>query len=500
MRNLRSFGRLRGLRMTPSASLAERLDLHVHTRRKLELHERVDRLGRRLENVEQPLVRPHLELLTRLLVDVRAAQHGVPRNLGGQRNRSRYPRSRAPGRVHDFTRRLVKHSVVVRLQTDADLFVHHDLIASKNVEDRQSACPPSYDYLLENLRNRAGAHRAAALTNREAETLLHRDRSNQVDRQRGVVTRHDHLRALGQLRRAGDVGRTEVELRTIAIEERRVTAALFLRQDVDLGLELRVRGDRARLGANLAALDVLALDTAEQEADVVARLTLVEELAEHLDARDDLLLGRTDTDDLDFLTDFDDAALDTARDDGAAARDREDVFDRHQERLVDGALRQRNVAVDRVHELHDLLAPLRVRIAALERLEGGDADDGKVVAGELVAGEQLADLELDELEEVRISGVDLVEGDDDRQNADLAGQQDVLARLRHRAVSGGDNEDRTVHLRGAGDHVLDVVGVTRAVDVRIVALLGRVLHVGGGDGDAAFALFGSLVDLVECHE
>jgi hypothetical protein len=82
----------------------------------------------------------------------------------------------------------------------------------------------------------------------------------------------------------GDVGRAEVELRTVAVEERRVTAALFLRQDVDLGLELRVRGDRARLGANLAALDVLALDTAEQEADVVARLTLIEELAEHLDA------------------------------------------------------------------------------------------------------------------------------------------------------------------------------------------------------------------------
>src|SRR5687768_16725362 len=336
--------------------------------------------------------------------------------------------------------------------------------------------------------------------NCEPETLLHGDGVDESDRERGVVARHDHLRALGQDCRAGDVGGTEVELRAVAVEERRVTTTLFLGQDVDLGLELRVRGDRAGLGANLAALDVLALDTAEQEADVVARLTLVEELAEHLDARDDLLLGRTDTDDLDFLTDFDDAALDTARDDGAAARDREDVFDRHQERLVDGALGNRNVVVDRVHELHDLGAPLRLRIAALERLERGDADDGNVVAGELIAGEQLADLHLDELEEVRIGGVDLVEGDDDVRHADLAGEQDVLARLRHRAVGGGDHEDRTVHLRGAGDHVLDVVGVTRAVDVRVVALLGRVLDVSGGDGDAALALFGSLVDLVEGHE
>jgi hypothetical protein len=76
----------------------------------------------------------------------------------------------------------------------------------------------------------------------------------------------------------------------------------------------------------------------------------------------------------------------------------------------------------------------------------------------------------------------------------------VLARLRHRAVGGGDHEDRTVHLRGAGDHVLDVVGVTRAVDVRVVALRGRVLDVRGGDGDAALALFRSLVDLIEGDE
>src|SRR5687767_7721190 len=109
--------------------------------------------------------------------------------------------------------------------------------------------------LLENVRDRAGAHRAAALADGETETFLHRDRRDQVDGQRGVVARHDHLGALGELRGAGDVGRTEVELRTVAVEERRVTSTFFLGEDVDLGLELGVRGDRARLGANLAALD-----------------------------------------------------------------------------------------------------------------------------------------------------------------------------------------------------------------------------------------------------
>src|SRR5687768_9282292 len=310
--------------------------------------------------------------------------------------------------------------------------------------------PPMFEsVLLDDVRDRAGADGAAALTNRESQTLLHRDRGDEVDGQRGVVSGHDHLRAFRELRGAGDVGRAEVELRTVAVEERGVTATLFLGQDVDLGLELRVRGDRARLRENLAALDVLALDAAEQEADVVARLTLIEELAEHLDARDDLLLGGTETDDLDFLADLDHTALDTAGDDRAAAGDREDVLDRHQERLVDGALGNRNVAVHGVHELDDLVGPLVVVVGGLQGLERRDADDGNVIAGELVAREQLADFELDELEEVRIGRVDLVQGDDDVRHADLTGEQDVLARLRHRAVGGGDDQDRPIHLRGA---------------------------------------------------
>jgi hypothetical protein len=73
----------------------------------------------------------------------------------------------------------------------------------------------------------------------------------------------------------------------------------------------------------------------------------------------------------------------------------------------------------------------------------------------------------------------------------------VLARLRHGAVSRRDHEDRTVHLGGARDHVLDVVGVPRAVDVRVVAVRRLVLDVRGVDRDAARLLLGSVVDLVE---
>ncbi len=137
------------------------------------------------------------------------------------------------------------------------------------------------------------------------------------------------------------------------------------------------------------------------------------------------------------------------------------------------------------------------RRLAFERHQGRALDDRNVVAGELVTGEEFAHLELDELEKLRIvDHVDLVQVDDERRNADLAGEQDVLAGLRHRAVGGGDDEDRAVHLRGAGDHVLHVVGVAGAVDVRVMALLRLVLDMRGRDRDAAGLLLRRLVDLV----
>ncbi|MDQ0745157.1 hypothetical protein QFZ62_002465 [Clavibacter sp. B3I6] len=151
--------------------------------------------------------------------------------------------------------------------------------------------------------------------------------------------------------------------------------------------------------------------------------------------------------------------------------------------------------VDRLHELEDLVDPLLV---ALERLEAGDLDDGGVVAVEVLAGEQLADLELDELEDLLVvDHVGLVERDEQVRHADLLREQHVLARLGHRAVGGGDHEDRAVHLGRAGDHVLDVVSVTGGVDVSVVTLGRLVLDVRDVDRDAALALLGSGVDRCE---
>ena len=69
-------------------SPTRRLDLDIHARRKAQFVERFDRLGGRLDNINQTLVRANLELLPRLLIDVRAPEDRVAFDPGRQRNRS----------------------------------------------------------------------------------------------------------------------------------------------------------------------------------------------------------------------------------------------------------------------------------------------------------------------------------------------------------------------------------------------------------------------------
>ncbi len=271
-----------------------------------------------------------------------------------------------------------------------------------------------------------------------------------------------------------------------------MAATLVLGQDVGRALEVGVRRDRTRLHDDLAALHVLALGAAEEQTTVLAGPGLVELLVEHLDTGDGRLLRRAQTHDLDLGVDGQGATLGATRDDGATTGDGEDVLDGHEERLVTVTLRVRHAVVDSLHELEDRVDPLLV---TLEGLKSGDTDDGSVVAVEALAREQLADLELDELQDLLVvDRVGLVQRDEQVGDADLLGEQHVLARLRHRAVGGRDDEDRAVHLRRTRDHVLDVVGVAGGVNVGVVALRGLVLDVRDVDRDTALALFRRRVD------
>ena len=121
--------------------------------------------------------------------------------------------------------------------------------------------------------------------------------------------------------------------------------------------------------------------------------------------------------------------------------------------------------------------------------------------GKLVLAQQLAHFQLDQFQQLLVvHHVDFVQEDHHRRHFHLPRQQNVLAGLRHRAIGRAHHQDRAVHLRRAGDHVLDVVGMAGAVDVGVVALVGLVLHVRNRDRDAALPLFGRVVDLVEGRE
>ena len=122
---------------------------------------------------------------------------------------------------------------------------------------------------------------------------------------------------------------------------------------------------------------------------------------------------------------------------------------------------------------------------------------GILSPGKFVLRQQFAHFQFDQFQQLLVvDHVGLVQEHDDVGHADLARQQDVLARLRHRAVGRRHDEDRAVHLRRAGDHVLDVVRVARAIDVRIVTILRLVLDVRRVDRDPARLFFRRVVDLV----
>src|ERR1700688_3908769 len=174
------------------------------------------------------------------------------------------------------------------------------------------ADPPQKTTLLDDLRDGAGADGVAAFANREAQALLQGHRRDQRYFAAHVVARHHHLHSGRQLHVAGHVRSAEIKLRTVARKERRVAPALFLRKHVRFRLELRVRRDRARLADYLPALHVFFLRAAQEQANVVASQTLIEQLLEHFDAGDNLLLRLAEANDFDFFADLHLAALDSA--------------------------------------------------------------------------------------------------------------------------------------------------------------------------------------------
>src|SRR5262245_32181129 len=105
--------------------LRSELDLDVYAGGKIELHQGVHRLRRRIDDIEQPLVRAHLELLAAFLVDVRRTVDREFLDPRRQRNRTPHLRAGALGGRHDLARRGVEDAVIERLEPDSNVLAVH---------------------------------------------------------------------------------------------------------------------------------------------------------------------------------------------------------------------------------------------------------------------------------------------------------------------------------------------------------------------------------------
>src|SRR4029079_3400249 len=170
VRSLAVASPLRGAPAPRSLALLE-LYLHIDAGRQIELHQLVDGLVGRIDDVHKPQMRAYLELVARVLVHMRRAQDVEPLDLGRQRHRTLDDGARPLRGLDDFLRRLVDQLVVERLQADADSLVLH-------LNSRLTAASA----LLEHFGHDAGADGAAAFANRKTQALFHRNRRNQGHR------------------------------------------------------------------------------------------------------------------------------------------------------------------------------------------------------------------------------------------------------------------------------------------------------------------------------
>ena len=159
-----------------------------------------------------------------------------------------------------------------------------------------------------------------------------------------VVSGHYHLYPFRQLDYPRYIRRSEVKLRSVSIEERRMSSALFFLQYVYLPFEVRMRMNRSRRCQYLSALNLVPLNPTQQRSDVVPCYCFIQQLPEHLYARyHRRLLLFAQPYDLYRILYLHRSAFYAPRCYRATTRDREYVLYRHQERLVAFTFRRRNV-------------------------------------------------------------------------------------------------------------------------------------------------------------
>ncbi len=169
---------------------AERFDLYIHSRGQIQLHQRVHRLLRRLENIEEALVGADFELLARFLVDVRRTQHACIcfSSWATESDPRSAPRCVWP--CPQFLRSTDRECDSRKLSAGCEFSLFLSLFHLANPSRRfrkertggklQAAL---YTLTAHNLSNRSCADRVPAFANREPQAFFHRNRRDQLDHQ-----------------------------------------------------------------------------------------------------------------------------------------------------------------------------------------------------------------------------------------------------------------------------------------------------------------------------
>jgi hypothetical protein len=175
----------------------------------------------------------------------------------------------------------------------------------------------------------------------------------------------------------------------------------ILVQRVDFAREAGPERERPECRQHLTTTDLVRLDAAEQQTNVLPGDRPFEGAVELFHARDDHLQRITQAEQLDLGSGDDHALLDLARGDPPPPLDGVDTLDRHEKRPIDHPLRVGNVVAQSIQQLLDAPAG-RAVAGCLERPFGVPAEDRCMRSIESVFRQQITGFYLHKIDQLGI--------------------------------------------------------------------------------------------------
>ena len=307
-----------------------------------------------------------------------------------------------------------------------------------------------------------------------------------------TVTLVDLLLELGEL--AGDVG-------GVAVENGRVTGVDLtgVVEDDDLSGEIlgTLGGIVLGVTADVTTADLLDGDVLDVETDVVTGSGLGDLLVVHLDGLD--LSGEARGGEGHDLAGLDDTGLDATDGHSANTANLVDILEGDTEGLVGGTDGLLN-GIKGTKE-GGALVPGHVggrlkHVVTSPARDGNEGDALGLVTNALKElGHSVLDLLVAGLGVLDRLGVHLVDGNDHLLDTKGEGEEGVLTGLTvlvntglELTLTGGDDEDSDISLRGTSDHVLDEITVTGGIDDGELILVSGELPESNIDGDTTLTL------------